>query len=233
MKCAEWILKVLFPPHCLACHGDITAGVICKSCFDKISPYRTLFCAHCGARLPGGPVAPKKICHRDVPYLLGSAGSYDDVSLQLLIHHLKFRGVRRAAEPLATLLARYVHEVALDLSEYILIPLPLSWRRQHERGFNQSEEIAKYLVERVPLTLRTDVLVRSGHAKPQTETVSVAERRRNILGCFSVIKPDAIRHKNVIVLDDVTTSGATLGDAARALKIAGARQIVGLTAAKA
>ena len=81
--------------------------------------------------------------------------------------------------------------------------------------------------------MRTDILTRSGHAKPQTETASVAERHQNILGCFSVIKPDAVCRKNIILLDDVTTSGATLGEAARALKTAGARKIIGLTVAKA
>jgi len=165
--------------------------------------------------------------------MLGSAGPYDDATLQLLIHHLKFRGVRRAAEPLAVLLARYVREVAVDISGYLLIPLPLSGRRRNERGFNQAEEIARYFIEHVPLSLRTDILARSGHAKPQTETANIAERRRNVLGCFSVLKPDDVYRKNIVVLDDVTTSGATLSDAARALRSAGARRIIGLTVAKA
>lgn len=233
MKCIDIVLKfvsgILFPPRCLACGTSLATGIICGPCLEGIPRFKTLFCAECGARLPNA----EKICHKDAPYLLGSAGLYDDPALKLLIHQLKFRGVRRAAAPLADLLTRYLADIAVNASEFILVPLPLSRRRRNERGFNQAEEIARHLAERLPLNIRNDILARSRHAKPQTETASAAERQRNILGCFSVIRPDAVFHKNIIVLDDVTTSGATLGEAARTLKAAGARKIIGLTAAKA
>lgn len=229
MKCVDFISEILFPPRCLACGVSLKAGVICELCLEEIPRHKTLFCAHCGARLP----AAKKICHRETDYLLGSAGPYDNTTLKLLIHNLKFRGVRHAAEPLADLLARYLVDVALNMNGYFLIPLPLSWQRRNERGFNQAEEIARRLAERLPLQMRNDILIRSRHTKPQTETTSAAERRENILGCFSVTKPGDVLHKDIILLDDVTTSGATLGEAARTLKTADARKIIGLTAAKA
>ncbi len=233
MKYIDFILKILFPPRCLACSRAIPAGVMCKPCLEKIPRYRTLFCARCGARLPGTNFGAKKICHRDTDYLLGSASPYDDSTLKLLIHHLKFRGVRRAAEPLADLIAQYLRSTEVDFSEFILIPLPLSRRRKNQRGFNQAEEIARHLVEKISLPMRCDILARTKNTKPQTETVNAAERQQNILNCFSVIKPDGVYRKDIILLDDVTTSGATLGEAARMLKAAGARRIIGLTVAKA
>lgn len=237
MKYIEWVLKILFPPRCLACDIPIEEGVVCRSCFEKIPRHGTLFCARCGARLPGAATGNsdiKKICHRDTDYILGSAGPYDDAALKLLIHHLKFRAVRRAAEPLAEILARYLADIRMvDMGEFILIPVPLSRGRQNERGFNQAEEIARYLTKYVSLPVRNDILIRSKNSKPQTETTNAAERQQNILGCFSVTKPDDVCGKKIILLDDVTTSGATLGEAARMLKSAGARKIIGLTAAKA
>ena len=229
MKFIDIISRILFPPQCLACGASIVAGAICKSCLDGIPRNRTLFCAYCGARIPG----LGKICHRDAPYILGSAGPYDDPALKSLIHHLKFRGVRRAAEPLAYLLACYLADTSIDVNEFILVPLPISRQRRNARGFNQAEEIARCLAKRLPLQIKNNILTRSRHTKPQTETADAAEREQNIIGCFSVAKPDEVAHKNIILLDDVTTSGATLGEAARALKAAGARKIIGLTAAKA
>ncbi len=226
LKCFE---KTLFPPHCLACSVSLPTGTACASCFETIPRNTTFFCAQCGARLP----AAEKICHLNAPYLLCSAASYDNAVLRILIHRLKFQSVRRAAEPLADLLARCLKEIPLDMSGFLLVPLPLSRRRRNERGFNQSEEIAKHLAKRLPLEVRADILARHKHSKPQTETFDALERHRNVLGCFSVAKPDDVAGENIILLDDVTTSGATLGEAARALKAAGARKIIGLTAAKA
>ena len=75
--------------------------------------------------------------------------------------------------------------------------------------------------------------MRIRHTKPQTETGNVAERRLNVLGCFAVAQQGSVAGKNIILLDDVTTSGATLGEAAHALKNRGARNIIGIAAAKA
>jgi ComF family protein len=223
------IANVLFPPQCIACGIRLADGAVCKPCLEKIPRFKTLFCADCNARLPG----IKKICHPDAACVLGAAGPYDDAALKLLIYHLKFRGMRRAAEPLAGLMARYLADIAIDAKKFILIPMPLSRRRQNERGFNQAEEIARHLAGLLGISVRNDVLARNRNTKPQTDTVSAAERRRNILGCFSVVKPDDVRHHDIILLDDVTTSGATLKEAAHALKAARTRRIIGLAAAKA
>jgi competence protein ComFC len=115
----------------------------------------------------------------------------------------------------------------------MLVPVPLHWQRRNERGFNQTEEIARCLAARLSLALRKDILIRSRRTRPQTGTATITQRKENVLGCFSAVKPAEVCRKNIILLDDVTTSGATLGDAARALKAAGARKIIGLTAAKA
>ena len=231
-RIASGAIHLLFPPACAACGAGIARGAVCEACRTSIRIHRHFFCAVCGARLPG-PGLPRKICHPAAPLLLAAAGSYDDPVLKSLIHALKFRGVRRAAEPLADLIARYLAATGFDPKGFILAPLPLHRRRRNRRGFNQSEDIGRHLARRLGMEFRTDLLVRIRHAKPQTESASAAERARNVAACFAVPRPGDTAQRKVIILDDVTTSGATLAEAARTLRAAGARTVVGLAAAKA
>lgn len=169
------------------------------------------------------------------PYLLAAATSYETPAVKALVHKLKFRSIRKAAEPLGDLVIRYLEKIDLDLEKFTLIPLPLSRRRFYERGFNQAEAIARRIISAYGgrLMMRGDVLMRSKNTKPQTETTTRKERITNIHGCFTVREAAAVAGKNVLLFDDVTTSGATLLEAARTLKTAGARTIVALVVAKA
>jgi predicted amidophosphoribosyltransferase len=85
----------------------------------------------------------------------------------------------------------------------------------------------------VALPVSTDILIRAKHTAPQSGTEHVAERKENIRGAFAVKDPDAVRGKNILLIDDVATSGATFLEAALTLKAAGAQKIICLAAAKA
>ena len=232
---------MLFPPDCAACGARIVRGTVCDACRASIRVHRHFFCAVCGARLSAEALAKarspasgttKTACHPAAPFLLAAAGSYEDPALKALIHALKFRGLRNAAEPLAEIVADYLAETGFDPAGFVLVPLPLHRRRRNRRGFNQTEEIGRHLARRLGIELRTDILVRIRHTKPQTE-IPGAARQRNVVSCFAVPRPAAAAGKDIIILDDVTTSGATLAEAVRAMKAAGARKIVCLAAAKA
>lgn len=226
----EGFLNLIFPSKCLGCGKNLESNsVICEECLSKVRVNQTLFCGRCLARLP----ETKKICHRDFPYTLGAAASYGDETVKKLIHALKFQYLKAAAEPLGNLLVSYVEPLKLNIKNFTVVPLPLSSRRLKERGFNQSELIAKIFTSRFRLPLETNCLVRSRNSKPQSETKTLEERLKNVRECFGIKKPEAISGKNVILMDDVVTSGATLYEAANALKSAGVRKIVALTVAKA
>jgi ComF family protein len=211
----------------LSCEQKLGAGTICEPCRKSIAIHETVFCGVCDARMPD----PKKICHVNAPYLLGAAGNYENAALQTLIHALKFQMIRGAAEPLADIIAGYVASLDLDLHDYTLMPIPLSKRRERARGFNQSELIGKRCALRLGIPCETEMLMRIRHRKPQSETQNIAERRENIRGCFAA-RTLSLK-KNVLLIDDVTTSGATFLEAARTLKAAGAKKIIALAAAKA
>lgn len=183
----------------------------------------------CGARLP----ELKKICHVYAPYILGTATQYDHKPVQKLIHSLKFYAVHDAAAPLGNLLINYITRMEFDLRGFTVVPIPLSIKRRRGRGFNQSTLIARCVTNHFSLPLEEDLLLRILHNKPQSETNDILERKENLHGCFSVPDPARVNSKNIILIDDVTTSGTTFLEAARVLKTAGARRIIALAVAQA
>lgn len=188
-------------------------------------------CGECHAQMPDSR-APASPCHPDFPFVLGAATSYEDKTLQSLVHHLKFRSIHGAARPLGELLFNYTRQAKLDLAGFVVLPIPLSRRRERARGYNQAERIAKYFAERMALPLETHLLVRAKHAKPQSETKSEHERKENIRGAFALADPAFVRGKNIVLIDDVSTSGSTFSEASRMLKTAGAAKIMALAVAK-
>jgi competence protein ComFC len=225
-----FLSAVFFPCRCASCGKKLREGALCASCRGAIMIARTLFCGDCQKAVPAD--APS-YCHPSFPYLLGAAGNYENRALKELIHALKFRNIRGAAEPLAEILVRYASAFPFPFAGHTVVPIPLSKRRLRVRGFNQSEEIASRFTRHFSLPLETTWLVRVKHAKPQSETENLAERRENIRGCFAVAAPGAVRGRTIILIDDVTTSGATFLEAATVLRAAGAEKIYALAVARA
>ena len=243
-KTWNFILDVLFPPICVNCKKllDKDEQIVCRHCISKISLNTTLFCPVCRARLAEN----KKICHFDCQYLLGAAGNYDDLILQNLIQSFKYKSVKSLAPVLSELLIKYFNSLnplaTRDLAKpdkfYILnpstivVPIPLHPRRERERGFNQAKLIAKNLVENLNLEF-CDALLRVKTTKPQAKTKDSEERAKNVDGCFKIIHSELVEEKNIILIDDVFTSGATMNEAVKVLKQNGAKKILALVIAKA
>jgi competence protein ComFC len=217
----------------------IQHGVVCEPCIEKIELHDGIFCAKCLA-----PLADVRMrrsgCHPEFPFVLGAAAHYRDATLQTLIHNLKFRSISAASEPLAALLYSYLERTGLDLTSYLVLPIPLSHRRERSRGYNQAELIARNLVRKIAaetkLSIHTDLLHRPKHAKRQSDTKDLDERKSNIRGAFAVANTPAARATiggaKILLVDDVATSGSTFLEAARVLAAAGAGDILALAVAK-
>lgn len=145
------------------------------------------------------------------------------------IHELKYRNLRAISPCLAELLADYLQ--ANPLPGEALIGVPLHPRRLRERGYNQSNLMARALGRLVDLPVIEDCLVRVKQAHPQVRAADVEERRRNVADAF-VCRDERVRDKQIILIDDVCTSGATLEACAAAVKSKGARSVWGLTLAR-
>jgi ComF family protein len=145
------------------------------------------------------------------------------------IHELKYHNLKAISPCLAELLGDYLRSSSLPGEA--LVYVPLHPRRLRERGYNQSGLLAKGLGSRVGLPVIEDCLIRVKQASPQVRAVDVEERRRNVADAF-VCRDERVKGKQIILIDDVCTSGATLESCAAALKNKGAVSVWGLTLAR-
>jgi len=144
------------------------------------------------------------------------------------IHELKYRNLRALSAPLAKLLRDYL--ITNPVPGEVLVPVPLHRKRLRERGYNQSVLLARELGKLINLPVVDDCLVRQQHTTPQARTASVSQRQSNVTGAFTC-RDGRLRDKQVLLIDDVATSGATLNVCAGATKSAGAASVWGLVMA--
>jgi len=146
------------------------------------------------------------------------------------ILQLKYHDVKALAKPLAQLLKEHIES---DPSTYdTIVPVPIHPRRLRERGYNQSALIAHELSRLISAPLANGLLLRRRNTPPQARSLSLKERQRNVVGAFYCRGHSLLKGKQILLIDDVCTSGATLGACASALKSAGAASVRGLTLAK-
>jgi ComF family protein len=150
--------------------------------------------------------------------------------LRVVIHELKFSGRRRAAARLAQLLLETEATHRLVATSDVLVAVPLHPRRLRERGFNQAAEIARALALESGIPLGLEVGRRTLEAPPQS-TLPWKERQKNVRGAFDC--GAELSGKVLLVVDDVMTTGATLGEFARVLKDHGATRVIACVAARA
>lgn len=234
----NFILDCLFPIYCINCQSFIPAQkgyYLCTNCFKKINIYSNFICPICSKRI----VEFKKCLHTNKKsYLdfLGAASDYENPIIKELIHQLKYQYIKEISLTLAEILINFWQKITKTIhenwQEYIIIPIPLHKKRLCERGFNQSEEIAKIFSSYFNLKMITDILIRKINNPPQAKIENYNQRYKNIENVFEIKYPQLIKKQKIILLDDVFTSGATLQEAAKILKNNGANKIIGITIAK-
>lgn len=212
---AAW-LDLVYPPKCPVCRSAvIEQGAWCVRCLHVIS--RTPLEAAVQARR----LKALDDCLILYEYAYG---------LKRLLHDMKFRRDERHVAALTWLLARALGGRTLPDCEWVM-PVPLSAGRLAERGYNQTERIfGPWCRNAFPGAWQTDLLVRRRETLPQWE-LSLAERRRNVKGAFSVTRPLEVKDRHILLVDDIFTSGATMDACAQALKQAGAAKVSGLALA--
>ena len=210
------------------------AGGLCSICGERlVSPF-----AFAGEPVhsAGSGEARCGLCRRlEPPYLKASAyGSYDG-GLRELIHLLKYNGVRPAANVLGRMLAEAMEDLQPHFSEaeVLVVPVPLHFRKLRQRGFNQSELIARAAIKLKTsgFHLSANLLERCRETTSQIG-LSRHQRRENIRGAFKVAKPDEVSGREVLIVDDVFTTGTTVSECARILRRAGALKVYVATVAR-
>ncbi len=223
-------LDFLFPLRCPGCGQKGTW--FCEDCLAKLKPVENFTCAVCGGEAIKGITHPRCQGKYTLDRLVGLY-QYEG-PIKKAIAWLKYKDVTGLAPVLADLMVEEARELGLDFGrETILIPVPLHWRRAWKRGFNQAELLAQHLGNNVGLEVRDDFLRRVRNTESQTK-LKYGERRDNVAGAFVVPeqKKLAVKGQNLLLVDDVCTTGATLNSCANALKRAGARYVWALTLAR-
>ncbi|OGZ36355.1 MAG: hypothetical protein A3I88_02745 [Candidatus Portnoybacteria bacterium RIFCSPLOWO2_12_FULL_39_9] len=241
----NFILDLLFPIQCLGCGQEENftprlleknngqniysakkgAGFICPACFEKI------------------PLDPKIIYFKQSPLIgLMTVSSYKHPLLKEAIRRYKYDFVKGLAKPLAQLLVIGMRGSppfwgAAPHSSFLLVPVPLHQKRLRWRGFNQAELLAQEISQALNIPLINNVLKRVRHGLAQAQIKNSQEREKNVkeafaLGALGSDPYEGLTLTTIILIDDISTTGATLKECARVLKKAGAQKIWGLVLAK-
>lgn len=238
------IFSVLFPADCRLCHtplDNISTLPVCAECLTEIRPTRAPQCVLCGDRLAGAQLLKgdgRCPSCRDCPPEFERAISFAEYKdgLRGLVHLLKYDRITPAAAVLGKMAAQAIGELlpACRGAVPILIPVPLHKSKRRRRGFNQAELIARAAAKRLPQKLEVlcDVLVRQRDTVSQVG-LSREERIANMRDAFRVVTPGRVKGREVIVVDDVMTTGTTVSECARVLKQAGAERVWAATVARA
>lgn len=204
----EFVLDILFPRFCVNCRRE--GSYLCEDCFSLID------------------IAEEQ----ELPFCY-CAASYENFIVKKLINQFKYEPfIKELAKPLASLIIAHLINLnkANSFKDYILIPIPLYKKKLKQRGFNQSAEIAKELSKNLMIPVFDDVLIKIKQTPAQVE-LKKEQRQENIKESFFCQKPEIIRGRKILLVDDIYTTGSTIEEGRRALRDAGAKEVWGVVAA--
>ena len=244
------VASVVFPADCRICHtplSRLTRLPVCASCWNDLPPQTTSLCSRCGEDLAisdfGERPAEGILCRpcrlAPPPFEIAVAHGLYQGTMRSLLHLLKYEGLEPIARRLGAFVAGRLAGIRDLPGKMPVVPVPLFKARQAERGFNQSELLAAGVV-RAMRQLRPEwggelapgVLARQRATQSQAG-LSMTERRRNLRGAFFVPDPGRVTGQQVLLIDDIYTTGATARACSQALKRAGAAGVWVATAARA
>ncbi len=233
-RALDALVAVMFAPQCAACKTVLehpTEGPVCGDCWRGVLPLTPPVCDSCGDPLPSWrlvsiPLARCPRCRRRQCWVdrARSAGSFHG-ALRSIIHAFKYDARRSLARPLGSLMRARGAEVLAGAD--VAVPVPLHRSRRRQRGFNQAADLARHVG--LPVT----GALRRIRATPSQAALPAAQRHRNVRGAFEAARTaEGLCGRTVVLIDDVSTTGATLEACARVLKQLGVREVRALTAAR-
>ena len=232
------LLSIIYPQACHLCGQSVedhSDGVACAACWSKTRIFdgSETLCDKCSAFLSeerrfSGPTFCRR-CDEDHFDRARAVGIYED-ALYASIINIKERPY------LSRRLEQLIYRAFLDspfAGTSKIIPVPLSFRRQRERGFNQAAMIAKSLGKKINVAVDELSLARKIHTERHRAGMDRKARRETVKNAFEVKRPRLIDDENILLVDDILTSGATVSNCAKVLKKAGAVEVNVLTIARA
>ena len=239
LKKSDWINNIfdlIFPKYCIVCQ-KLGWSYLCLNCLRKVKLESNIYCPkyQCKRVTGKGNYCPEH--RRKSRSLTGvlALSNYKNKVIKELIHYLKYEGVKELADEINKLNLTNIDQ-QIVLKNSILIPVPLHPKRENQRGYNQSLEIAQIYSKYFNIPIENDLVKRVRNTKSQMQIEYDEEREENIKESFEFKdkKTKILKNKTVYLVDDVTTSGATLQEMAKTLKTLKypPRRIYGLVLAK-
>lgn len=227
--CVNKILGFLFPPACPLCGAPVSIhGELCADCWTSFNWIDGSKCTRCGYPFAIDmddamcPVCASGKCELD---WIRSACVYDDASRMAMLP-FKHSGRIAYARFMSRAMIWALRDVDMSDIDFIM-PVPLARRRLFKRGYNQATLLARPIARVLGLKLDFDSVRRK--YRPDMGHLNSRQRAQNIHNVFSVVRPENIRGKNILLVDDVMTSGATFSELRRVLINAGAAHVYGVT----
>ena len=231
------IIDFIFPPICSICGKPFSAEkevVICTYCLSQIKYIGNPLCSKCGKpfyselladHLCGDCLAGKRYFNR-----ARAMGYYDGI-LRKAIHLLKYKLKNNLAFSLGNLMADRMQYFLNGVTYHLIIPVPLHTKRLRERGFNQALLLSRLISKKYKIPLDGCTLIRKRQTKPQVG-LSEQDRKDNVKGSFLLLKGDKVLDRDILLVDDVYTSGNTVEECSKVLIKAGAHKVDVLTLAR-
>lgn len=230
------LLSLTFPQACQICENSVenyADGAVCRECWKKARFFsgNEVLCAKCGAYLREGK-AVATFCHRCDAHFYDRAeavGIYDKALAAAII---QLKKTPQLSKTLGEFYFSAFENSAFHDTD-LLIPVPLSKKRRIERGFNQAEVLGKFLAKKTAIKFDDKTLVRTVHTMIHRAAMDRKARETSVKKVFEVMRPKLVEGKNILLIDDVLTSGATVSACAEVLKKNGAMRVYVLTIARA
>lgn len=226
----DQFIDLIFPPRCTICKSK-SRQMICDGCLSKVKFITSPICRICGK--PKDRFFAGDLCEDcaggDAPFAMARSVVLYGGVIKEAIHKFKFEGKKALASSLGRFLVSYLSDGDIPLGEIdLIIPLPLSRKRENQRGHNQSKLLAEEISGRCSINLDSTSLKKIKDTTPQFE-LSRKERLLNVKGIF---RSAPLAGSNVLLIDDIYTTGATVSEASRSLKASGAKNVYVLTLAR-
>lgn len=229
-------LETIFPWHCCFCKKETQHYPLCQNCQENIIINHFFICPHCNKTIID--LSENCCSSKESLDVLGYASSYQNPILKQVIHVFKYQRIVSLQKPLSNLMIKYLEKTKslpiLKQKDILLISIPLHFKKQKQRSFNQSELLTKNIASYFKFPTDFNILIRIKNNPSQAKTQGFIKKKQNVKNIFEISKKQThlIKDKWIILIDDVYTSGATMQEAAKVLKQNGAKKVIGLVLAK-
>lgn len=218
MKLADAFFELLYPPRCMVCDEPTISYGCCYSCKDKIKTISSEMCLNCGSE------AKSCECKKRVYHFDGITAPYfNDEYAQQTVYDFKFHGKFNCLKPFGKEMARFAKKsFGIENIDFICY-VPATKESMYKRGFNQSELFAEEIADLLNLDIKHNLLYKKETVKTQHRKRTIEDRFKNVRNGYKVT--EKLDGKNILLVDDIKTTGATIDECARQLKFAGAEKV--------